>query len=67
MARGSLERTQRYCKTCQWNMPSSRNSTVWGLGDFVMILFTFGGWLVAKFAFNFLMNGWRCERCGSRV
>lgn len=67
MARGTLETTQRHCKSCQWNMPANRSSTVWGMGDFIMILVTFGGWLVVKFAFSLLSNPWRCARCGSRV
>lgn len=67
MARGALETTQRYCKACQWQMPSTRNSTVWGLGDFFMILLTLGGWLPLKFLFNLLANPWRCQRCGGRA
>src|SRR5215813_2011364 len=65
MARGAIQVKQGYCPHCGLLTKCERNSLVWGGGDLILIVFSFGGWLVLKLLWNALVNSWRCSRCGS--
>lgn len=63
----AIKNSRRFCKGCNLETKFERNTTVWGLGDFIMIFPTFGGWLLIRFAWDAIRNPWRCATCGSTV
>lgn len=64
--RGNIEVTTNVCSKCRQFEKFERNSFIWGLGDFLMVLMTFGMWLPIKFIYNAFVNPWRCSNCGAR-
>ena len=67
MAVGNLRVSSRTCSTCQTTRKFEKNALVWGCGDLIMILVTFGVWLLLKFGFDLASNPWRCSVCGTRA
>lgn len=65
MARGNI-RSPNDGVTDNQPVRAERNSAVWGVGDFVLML-TGGLWFVGKLLLNKAMNPWRCSACGERV
>jgi hypothetical protein len=43
-----------------------KNAMVWGGGDLVLVLLTWGVWAILKLEFNLAANPWRCSSCGAR-
>lgn len=39
---------------------------VWGGGDLVLVLLTWGAWALLKILINAFANPWRCSACGAR-
>ena len=66
MARGNLQTSSRYCGACGKYTKFEKNTTIWGLGDFVMVVITSGLWVIGKLIINSESNPWRCSMCGSK-
>jgi len=67
MATGNIRKTIKYCDTCMGHSSHERNGMVWGLGDFIMVLFTLGTWVLIRWGMNKFFNPWRCSICGNRA
>lgn len=64
--KGNTQITSKYCHSCNKQMKFEKNSMIWGCGDLVMVILTFGGWLVIRLIMDFFSNPWRCKECGSK-
>lgn len=67
MATGNFRMSRRFCKSCNASKNCQRNGMVWGMGDLILVLLSFGVWVIFKLAFNALLNPWRCADCGART
>lgn len=67
MAVGNLRATSRACGQCGTVRKFEKNSMVWGCGDLVMVLVTFGAWVIVRFIADMIVNPWRCLVCGNRA
>ena len=63
--RGNVQISRRYCLVCHRWTKHERNAIVWGFGDLLLILFTFGLWLIPKAIIIGCVNRWRCAECGA--
>jgi len=52
------------CTQCGQNVKAERNASQMGCGDLVMVLLTFGLWVVIRQLFK---KPWLCTQCGSKV
>lgn len=52
--------------TCRRTSKFEKNSMVWGCGDLILVVVTFGIWLILRFVFEQFANPWRCTNCGNR-
>lgn len=62
--RGNVEFSSGRCAHCNELRKLERPSQVWGAGDLIMVLFTFGLWAVVKLMAR---PAWHCSTCGSKV
>lgn len=65
--RGSLKTSSRWCARCKSQVAAVSNSWAWGCGDLILVLLTFGLWVLVKLTIAILANPWRCPNCGQRV
>ena len=67
MATGNLKVKKSFCKGCNKNTKVERNGIIWGLGDFILVLFSAGLWALLRIMLNAIVNPWRCSECGTRA
>ncbi len=65
--RGNIKIASRWCRACKRQIRAEANSTVWGCGDLLMVLITFGVWIPLRMVLLALSSPWRCSECGRRV
>jgi hypothetical protein len=65
--KGTYKSKQALCQQCGARKRFEKNSMIWGCGDLIMIILTFGIWMVLRFAGDFLLNPWRCKDCGGKT
>ncbi|HEY2092704.1 MAG TPA: hypothetical protein VGJ81_12500 [Thermoanaerobaculia bacterium] len=66
MAVGNIRIASKPCASCGRVQKFERNALVWGGGDLVLVLLTWGAWAILKILINAGTNPWRCSRCGAR-
>jgi hypothetical protein len=66
MAVGNLRVSSRPCSSCGQVRKFEKNAMVWGGGDLVLVLLTWGAWALLKIIINLAGNPWRCSVCGTR-
>ena len=65
--RGNIEMCSAWCPECERQVKAERNSAVWGCGDLLMVLFTFGLWVPLRIVLTSGSRRWRCCYCGEKV
>ena len=54
-----------YCKHCQAHTRHEKKDMVWGCGDLILVLLSFGAWAIIKAALSLLAPHY-CSQCGAR-
>jgi len=54
--------SRRDCPRCGQPTKHERYVTAMGVGDLILVLFTFGGWWLLREA---MKPKWRCSECGA--
>jgi predicted RNA-binding Zn-ribbon protein involved in translation (DUF1610 family) len=65
--RGNVKLTSRWCKSCKKQVAAQADSAVWGCGDLIMVLLTFGLWAIFRLVMLAIFSPYRCTNCGRRV
>lgn len=55
------------CAKCETVRKFEKNAMVWGCGDLLLVVVTFGVWAVIRFVADLMVNPWRCSVCGTRA
>ena len=64
MAVGNLRVSSRMCATCGTVRKFEKNAMVWGCGDLLLVVVTFGIWVIIRYVADYMVNPWRCSVCG---
>jgi hypothetical protein len=67
MAVGNLRVSSRMCATCGTVRKFEKNAMVWGCGDLLLVVVTFGIWIIIRYVADLMVNPWRCSVCGTRA